>query len=40
MYMLEPKNRHGTKRSGSPGLDAGQDRGQALVEDVTTLRYQ
>ena len=41
MYMLEPKNRQGTKRSGCcPASTLGQDLGQALAQDVTALRYQ
>ena len=39
-YMLEPKNRQGTKRSGLPGLDVRHDLGQPLREDVTPRRYQ
>ena len=40
MYMLEPKKRQGTKSSGVPGLDVGQDLGHPLVQDVTPGRYQ
>ena len=39
-YMLEPKNRQGTKRSGWPASTSARMSGRRAAEDVTPCRYQ